>query len=427
MTNTVDTLIIGAGLTGLSTAYHLRKRGQTNFLIVEKAPFIGGLCASTTQHGFTFDVGGHLLHLHTPEGKKLVQKLLKNNLHKKSRRAFIYTQEARVPFPFQAHLYALPENIRRACALGLQNAPRILYPKTFKTWCLTHFGEGIYTHFLKPYNTKLWQIPPEKLTCTWCSTFVPKPTPAQMAQSITKPPTKNYGYNTSFYYPKTGGIGALAAALAKPIQPHILLNAPVTQIDLARRRVLVNGHEIYFRKLVSTLALPDLIHLLAAQTHLKQMAARLSAADITIYHLAVNRQIPPFSWIYFPDPEIPFYRVGLQSAFSDRNAPANTSLFYIELPGLQKPGAALEKQIWNALVQKGIIEETDKPVFKAWQPVKNAYVQYTFAREEVVEKLQNYLRAKGVFCAGRYGRWEYSFMESALLQGKETAHILAGS
>jgi len=39
-------LILGGGITGLSTAYHLEKEGFTDYLLVEKAPVFGGLCAS---------------------------------------------------------------------------------------------------------------------------------------------------------------------------------------------------------------------------------------------------------------------------------------------------------------------------------------------------------------------------------------------
>ena len=66
----VKTLILGAGLTGLSTAYHLERQGQTDYLLLEQAAAPGGLCASRTVRGFTLDCGGHLLHLHTPYGKK---------------------------------------------------------------------------------------------------------------------------------------------------------------------------------------------------------------------------------------------------------------------------------------------------------------------------------------------------------------------
>ena len=55
-------IIIGAGLTGLSAAYHLEKKGFNDYLIVEKEDSPGGLCRSIKQDGFTFDYTGHLLH-----------------------------------------------------------------------------------------------------------------------------------------------------------------------------------------------------------------------------------------------------------------------------------------------------------------------------------------------------------------------------
>lgn len=424
---TVDTLILGAGLSGLSTAYHLHKQGKTNFLVLEKQSVPGGLCASTCQNGFTYDFGGHVLHLHTDYGKKLVQSLLKNNLNQLERRAFIYTQNAQVPFPYQAHLYALPPTVRNACAKGLLKAPHIAHPQTLKTWCLTHFGTGIYTHFFKPYNTKLWGVTPEKLTCEWCASFVPRPTADQVAQSLQCPPAQTYGYNAAFYYPKQGGIGSLVHALAAPIKNRVRLNAPVTQIDLSAKTAVCNAERIHFQKLVNTLPLPAFVQLLAGQTRLKKYAAKLQAAPITLYHLGINRPLQSFSWIYFPDEQDLFYRVGLQSGFSSNNAPKGASLLYIELPGLHTPSKALAKHIWNGLVQKGIIEKTDVPAFEAWQHVPQAYVLYTFEREQVLPLLLHQLRTKGVYSAGRYGRWEYSFMESALLQGNELATQLGGT
>ena len=48
--------IIGAGLAGLSTAYHLKK----DYSIYEQEHEVGGLCKSYTIDGFTFDYTGHL-------------------------------------------------------------------------------------------------------------------------------------------------------------------------------------------------------------------------------------------------------------------------------------------------------------------------------------------------------------------------------
>ena len=58
-----EIIIIGAGLTGLSTAYHLEKQGFTDFQIFEKENVPGGLLRSFKSNGFTFDFTGHLLHI----------------------------------------------------------------------------------------------------------------------------------------------------------------------------------------------------------------------------------------------------------------------------------------------------------------------------------------------------------------------------
>lgn len=57
----VDTrvLVVGAGLSGLSAAWHLEKKGYVNVTVVEKEDRIGGKCLThvTDRHGY--DMGGH--------------------------------------------------------------------------------------------------------------------------------------------------------------------------------------------------------------------------------------------------------------------------------------------------------------------------------------------------------------------------------
>jgi len=52
-------LIIGAGLAGLSTAYHLKDR---DYHIYEREGEVGGLCRSFKQDGFTFDYTSQPIH-----------------------------------------------------------------------------------------------------------------------------------------------------------------------------------------------------------------------------------------------------------------------------------------------------------------------------------------------------------------------------
>ena len=51
-----DVVIIGAGITGLTTAHHLKKQG-VNFCILEKSDRVGGVINSVIEKGFNYEEG----------------------------------------------------------------------------------------------------------------------------------------------------------------------------------------------------------------------------------------------------------------------------------------------------------------------------------------------------------------------------------
>ncbi len=420
-----DTLILGGGLSGLSTAFHLEKAGFTDYLLVEKNDFLGGLSASTHRQGFTFDYSGHLLHLRDPYALKLVRQLLGKNLAKIKREAFIYFAGQRVPFPFQANLWALPADVREECLQGALKSARKpkTKPKNFQDWCLRAFGQGIYRHFMQPYNQKLWQTSPQELTCDWCGPFVPEPDLAQIRRGAVRKPNKSFGYNHFFYYPQEGGCGALAQALATHV-PNIWLKATVQKIDFKKKEAQINGKIVRFKRLVNTLPLKELIQISSAPASLQAQARRLKYTTVEVLNFAVDREVEHFHWMYFPQQDVPFYRVGLQSRFSPNNAPANTSSFYVETAQKISNKKMAEKAIFQTLIQKGIINKQDKILLSFWQTLPVAYSIYDKNRASAVNKILHWLSKNHCFCGGRYGLWEYSFMERSLLQGREIAKKL---
>lgn len=56
MQKQIDTIIVGAGLTGLTLAYYLKKAGK-KVLIIEKEDRVGGVMRTTHKNGFTFETG----------------------------------------------------------------------------------------------------------------------------------------------------------------------------------------------------------------------------------------------------------------------------------------------------------------------------------------------------------------------------------
>ena len=68
MVSTYNTVVIGAGLAGLSSAYHL---GNNTYLVLEKEPVVGGLCRSVKVEDYTFDFGRHTYFTRRPIHNRL--------------------------------------------------------------------------------------------------------------------------------------------------------------------------------------------------------------------------------------------------------------------------------------------------------------------------------------------------------------------
>ena len=69
-----DIIIIGAGLTGLSTAFNLKRQGR-EVLVLEKADRIGGQIRTYHEDGFTYESGPNTGVVSFPEVAELFQNL----------------------------------------------------------------------------------------------------------------------------------------------------------------------------------------------------------------------------------------------------------------------------------------------------------------------------------------------------------------
>ena len=114
----VQTVVIGAGPTGLSAAYHL---GEGTVLL-EKQATVGGWCRSIHDHGFTFDHAGHIMFSNDPYVLKLYDMLLGPNLHWQNREAWVYSKQVYTRYPFQGALYGLPPDVIKECIVGAVEA-----------------------------------------------------------------------------------------------------------------------------------------------------------------------------------------------------------------------------------------------------------------------------------------------------------------
>lgn len=69
-----DTIIIGAGLTGLTCAHYLAKKGH-DFLVVDKQSFVGGVIGTAREDGFMYETGPNTGVVSHPEVADLFDEL----------------------------------------------------------------------------------------------------------------------------------------------------------------------------------------------------------------------------------------------------------------------------------------------------------------------------------------------------------------
>lgn len=55
----MNTIIIGGGLTGLTAALELARKGHKNIIVIEREAQLGGISRTLEYHGNRIDIGGH--------------------------------------------------------------------------------------------------------------------------------------------------------------------------------------------------------------------------------------------------------------------------------------------------------------------------------------------------------------------------------
>src|SRR3989475_8884342 len=234
-------------------------------------------------------------------------------------------------------------------------------------WILDNMGEGIAKHFMVPFNEKLWQVSLDELTSDWVSWLVPKPNLKDVINGALGVKDKAFGYNPTFLYPAQGGISALPRAFLPGVR-DIDYGCELIEVETARRRATFSdGRVEEYETLVSTIPVPELVRQCTdLPKAIREAAGGLRCLSVYNVNLGVPRgKVSDKHWIYFPEPEVPFYRAGFPMNFSPSLGPPGCSSLYVEVshqPAHAVPEAALIQRIRDGLERAGIFRSVDELV-----------------------------------------------------------------
>ena len=421
-------VILGAGLAGLSAAWHLQKKAIECF-IFEKEPSVGGLCRSKRIKGFIFDYDGHLLHFRNKYTLQLVKKLFKGNLVSHDRSAWINSFGIFSRYPFQANLRALPAPIAKECLfefLKASQSQRGKTPVNFLKWINTFFGKGISRHFMIPYNEKFWTVPLNEMTCAWTGSFIPQPRPSEVIEGFFTENKHRFGYNATFWYPRQAGIEQLPRAFEQQLC-NVSKNCRISAIDLGKKELSIAGKEkVKFDILISTMPLPELAKIIRPlPANILEMFRKLRWNSIFNLNLGIEGDCQEGKhWVYFPHKDTVFFRVGFFHNFSNNIVPCGKSAIYTEVAYSKNSPINKNKivpRIINELKSCGVLGKKNKVNVLDINDIKYGYPIYDKHYSRATEAIREFLLRNNIIACGRYGSWQYMSMEDTILDGKRVA------
>jgi protoporphyrinogen oxidase len=435
----MNIVILGAGPTGLGAGYQCHRSGLKNWSVFESSNVLGGLSASFLDpHGFTWDVGGHVLFSHYPFFDHAVSEALGNDYLEHLRESWIRVRNTWVPYPFQNNIHHLDSDVLQECLDGLRNRrANTDMPKNFREWIIAVFGNGIYKFFMEPYNSKVWGIPLDEMSKDWISERISLVDSGRIEKNIAeKRDDVGWGPNSKFIFPKKGGTGAIFNNIARPFHDRIFFNHRCSHVDLDNRTIrFSNDQTVSYDVLISTIPLDLFVHLCSGiPKHIRSTVQGLKHNSGLIVGLGFSgRRNDSKCWMYFPEDTVPFYRVTNFHNYSPYNVPNGDIDRYYSLmcettyscyKAVDK-NAIVDLTI-SGLIACGMLTENDanKIVSKYLIDIPYSYPIPTLGRDAALSAVQPYLESKFVYSRGRFGAWKYEVgnMDHSFMQGVEVVN-----
>lgn len=336
---TADVAVLGAGPAGLMAAWRAAAAGH-RVVVLERAPEVGGLAASTEVAGQRVDLGSHRLHPTTdPAVLGDLQRLLGGTLQWRPRNGRLRLDGRWVRFPLSAPdlVRSLPRGFAAAAARDAVAAPlRRPGDDSFADVVRVGLGPTMLDRFYGPYARKLWGLEPEELAGEQARRRIAARSTGGLVRRVVRGSRARPG----FWYPARG-FGAIVEALAAAAVAagvDLRLGCEVAGVDVRGEGAtvaLADGTTVAAGRVWSTLPLPVLARLTrpAPPPEVAVAAGGLTSRGMVLVYLAlaVDRWTP-FDAHYLPGPEVVASRVSEPKRYRDGPDPAGRTVLCAEVP-----------------------------------------------------------------------------------------------
>lgn len=323
-------LILGAGPAGLAFACELLKRGEKDFIVIEKEKEAGGLCRSADVDGAPLDIGGgHFLDVRRPKVCEFLFDYMPekewNRYVRDSRiRLMLFPnadsakrKEYELHHPFEANIWELPGTVQKRFLESIAEAgcnTGAAKPERFTDWISWKLGKEIADEYMLPYNRKMYGDDLDTLGTYWLEKL-PDVSYEQTIESCKqKKALGSEPGHTEFYYPKKYGYGELWKRMGDELGDRLRTGIAVKGLDcMSCEGILEDETRIAADEIIVTVPW-ETLELMWAPSSIKNSVRmlRYTSIDVTYYDEDIDTDA---QWIYYPDEELSYHRILVRGNF----------------------------------------------------------------------------------------------------------------
>jgi len=443
-------VILGAGITALSTAYKLAQTNNYDITLLEKDDVVGGLAKSIKFNDVISDLGPHRIFSHYPEVLNFIKQIAREDFIYVSRKSKIFIKNRFVEYPIKSgeilKTFGFSASIQSFFSFITQKIKKLFSSpelNSYSEYIKNYFGKYLYGLLFHQYAKKVWGIEPEQISADVARTRVSAGgLGTVIRQKILGESSTNLTTVKNLGYIK-GGIGKLSQKMADELAKQgvkIVLSANFQDINFENDKITLNfKHNEILETLhsefcVSTIPITNLVDKILNKkydTKISELINIFQYINTVFVFLIVKRsRISENSWLYFPEADIIFNRGYESKNFDSSLAPKDESVICLEVTYLK--GDTIDKQSDNAIIEK-VKEDFLKTKLVQKEEilsahslrVENIYPLYEINYFSKLKSVLGYLsQFENLYSAGRQGLFNHNNIDHCIYMGFKLADAI---
>jgi len=401
-----NTIIIGAGISGLSSAYFLSKTNK-DFLIFESSKYLGGTIKSKKIKNFVCEIGPNTVLMNNESVKKIIEEngllnkiIYPNEKKNKNRYVLVNDNLAKIPTSIYEFLFSKILSLKSKIFLIFESlVPRHNKNVTVSDFIKKRFGNEVHDNIIEPFLTGIYAGDTSKMSARHCLKLLWSL--EQNYGSVTMGLFKEkFKKTNSFNFPN--GLGELIKTLSVNLKEEIRLNTSVIKISKYGKlyKIKTNDNRIYTCKNVISTVPAFTLSKFLFDRKLSLELKKIDYSPIDVFHFGLKKKnirdkVNGFGLLTKKNDKKSFLGILFNSSIFSQLAPRGYELFTVLVGGQRDRNLC---KIEPKLLQDIILKELNQlinhsgPVYMSnhyrW---KKGIPQYNLKYDYIEDHIKSFL------------------------------------